>query len=514
VAASHTSLFDHKREGSRLRTKLADLPFKPISWERDLLPEFLWLAALSEHFAADRIHRPFYQFMDVIDEFWDQPLPPLGLLSDFAFLQSRSEEIWAKHESLLIRLFYDIVGRPLSLYPENPASWLVRADLIARDGAVNPAVELTKLRRLVVKLLPGRDGVVGQLRTLPAARLLKHHKVHFPIDSAMADIFPRYPHATSPGESGLVESACRALLNAALSGAERFKNTSWPQLFWRSNMALLPCRAVRLPIRGGRPATEAEIPHIQEVLSSNGTAAREFLENAGMQYQYDLYDPGKDEILMGLLARVVRLYILIAEDSNLWARDISAIILRCLVDTAITFSYLTEKGSDQDFRNFREYGEGQEKLLLLHLQDNYPDAASLEGRTPADISEELGGFTPELIEIELGHWTKKDARQLAKSVGMEEYYRLVYSPASNDLHGSWLSLKHSSLWRCAEPLHRYHRLPAYSQPIAYLGVIDAATQVLVHTMEVGHRVLGLPKPPGFRRFGRPETEAESASPGT
>jgi len=502
--AAHTSLADHERKGSRLRPKLADLPFQRIPWERDLLPEFLWLAALSEHFAIDRIHRPFYQLMDAMDEFWEQPLPAMGLLSDFALLANRADEIWAKHESLLIWLFHDTIGRALSLYPENPASWLVRADLIARDGAVNPDVELTKLRRWVVKLLPGRDGEVGQLRTLPAARLLKHHKVHFPVDSAVAAVFPNYPHATSPEDASLVESCCRALVNAALSGEDRFKNAAWPRHFWRRNMTLLPCRALQLPIRGGRPATEDDLARIQGVLSSNGEAARGFLESAGTQYKYDLYDPGKDEILMGLLARVVRLYILIAEDSNLWARDTSAIILRCLVDTAITFSYLAEKGSDRDFQDFREYGEGQEKLLLLHLQDSHPDAVSLEGRTSADISEELGGFYPELIEIELGHWAKRGARQLASSVGMEKYYRLVYSPASSDLHGSWFSLKHSSLWHCAEPLHRFHRLPAYSQPIAYAGTVDAATQLLMHALEVGHRVLGLLSPPDLQLVVQPD----------
>ncbi len=146
-------------------------------------------------------------------------------------------------------------------------------------------------------------------------------------------------------------------------------------------------------------------------------------------------------------------------DPNLWARDVGAIILRCLADSAITFGYLVVKGTSEDFIHFIEYGEGQQKLLMLHLQDNYPEDRSLDGLTAEELSESQGRFTPELIDIELGHWSKKDARRLAKEAGMERLYRLVYNPASGDVHGTWFALKGSNLTHCAEPLHRFHRPP-------------------------------------------------------
>lgn len=493
--AFHTSLAMHRKEGSRLHAGLNALPFTPIPWDRDLLPEYLWLSALSERFSIERIHQPFFRLMDIVDEYWPEKVPALGLLSDFAVLQPCADEIWSKHESTLIELFHEPIGRVLALYPESPASWLVREDLIERGGRLTPEIELTQLRRLVVKILSGQGGVVGHLRTLPVLRLLKHRTLSFPAGHLLISILPRYPHATSEEENKLVQSSCRALINALLPSDERLRARKWPSYFWRTNMDLLACRPMQVPIYGGRPVSEAELPRIQSVLNANGLAAREYLEAAGRKHKYDLYDPERDEILFGLLARAVRLYVLVSEDPNLWPRDTGAIMLRCLVDTAITFSYLAKRGSEEDFRKFREYGEGQEKLLMLHLQDSYPEERSLEGRAPQDISEELGGFYPELIEIELGHWAKKDARQLAASVGMERFYRLVYSPASSDLHGTWMSLKHSSLCRCVEPLHRFHRLPAYSQPLAYLGTVDAATQILAHTLAVANETLALLPPP-------------------
>jgi hypothetical protein len=40
------------------------------------------------------------------------------------------------------------------------------------------------------------------------------------------------------------------------------------------------------------------------------------------------------------------------------------------------------------------------------------------------------------MQIELGSWAKKDVRKLAADVGMERFYRLVFSPTSSDVHGS------------------------------------------------------------------------------
>jgi hypothetical protein len=141
-----------------------------------------------------------------------------------------------------------------------------------------------------------------------------------------------------------------------------------------------------------------------------------------------------------------------ADDPFLWARDVSGIMLRPLAETAITFSYLAKSGTPEEFQRFIEYGEGQQKLLMLQLQDNYPNQKSLDGLSSEQVADQIEMW-PEMVEIELGSWSKKDARKLAKEAGLEHLYRLVFTPASSDLHGSWVSLKSSNLVRCAEPLH-------------------------------------------------------------
>lgn len=505
----HTGLDQHKRDGSVLRTQLSTLRSRlDVSmWDRDWLPEFLWIAALSEDFSSDTVHRPYYRFMDVIDKYWpSNEMPAFGLLSDFALLYDRADEIWTNHEDILIELFHRTIGRILAFYPDNPASWLIRPELIERGGPLDPNVELGKLRKLLMKLFPGRGGEVGHLRVLPLGRLLKHGSIKFPPDPQIIDVFPRYPHATTDDENKIVQSMTRALMNTILPTEKRYQSKAWPKYFWRHNLNLACCNPRRLPIMGTKPLSMNYLSSVEKVLEQNAKNAREFLARVAREHKYDLYSPERDEILLGLLSRIVRLYDLIAKDANLWARDTAGIMLRCLVDAAITFCFLSEKGDEDDFKKFREYGEGQEKLLMLHLQDAYPEDESLEGRTPEALSEELGGFTPELLDIELGHWTKKDARKLAGSVNMERFYRLVYSPASSDLHGSWFSLKHSSFVRCIEPLHRFHRIPTYMEPLAYLATINAASEILAHSFRVGQERFGFPTPPDLELLSEPHDD--------
>jgi hypothetical protein len=189
-----------------------------------------------------------------------------------------------------------------------------------------------------------------------------------------------------------------------------------------------------------------------------------------------------------------------AEDPNLWSRDTSGIFLRCLADTAITFGYLAKRGTAQDFQRFREYGEGQEKLLLLHLEESYPDEASLEGRAAAAIGQDLGVLAPMLLQIELGSWSGKDTRTLAIEAGLERLYRLVFTPGSGDVHGTWASLAKSNLAYCGQALHRFHRLPSFSEPPFYLHVMVAAQDLLDSCIATGVEHKGFPVPD--RRFSR------------
>lgn len=489
----HTPLSKHQRNGSTLLATLSKTNITLMDWSKDLLPEHLWIAALADVLPIESIHHQFHEFMDIIDSFIPEGSHALGLLSDFALIpQDKRDEFWSKHSEKIRQLFHIYVGRILAFYPENPASWLVSKELIEREGALDPEVELNRLRNLVVKLLPGKDQYVGHLRTLPFARAIKHRLPKIP-DSDVLKLLSKYPVNCTDEEKYHVQQYARMFVNVMYINQEHYKSNLWSKYFWRHNFGLVICKPRTFYIMGDKPLTEKDLPSLIEVLESNSKVAREYMANLWKQVTCDLYDTERDEILFGLFSRLIRLYCLIVEEPSLWNRDTGGIMLRCITECAITFSYLVISGSSDDFRKFRQYGDGQEKLLMLHLQDSYEGDTTLEGRNIEAISEELGGFGVEATNIELGHWNKKDTRKLAKEAGMERFYRLVYSPTSSDVHGTWLSLKLSSLIRCAEPLHRFHRLPSYTEPPAYINTIHITQEICLYCIRLAIENLGYPE---------------------
>jgi Family of unknown function (DUF5677) len=487
----YSRLEAHSRVGTRLLPRLSELSIKAIHWERDILPEHLWIGALAEKYSGPNAQRAFMEMMDALDSVWEAtPRTALGFISDFAEVpEAIRADFKKKHEELIRKAFQEPIGRILAFYPQSPAAWLVDERFLSTGGSLDPEADLGILRRIIWQLLPGRGDVVGPLRFLPVMRLGKHRKLSFARGDSLTDALVRYPGQCTDIEKRRVESYSRATVSAHMSDYAPFR---WSQYFWRHNYDLAVCRPAILLLQGSRPVTEEEGEKISECLFRNASRARGYLNAVARLVKPDLYAPERDEILFGLVARAVRLYVLMCEDPNLWARDVAGIFLRCLTDVAINFAYLARRGTPEDFERFRQYGEGQQKLLMLHLQDNYAGQRSLEGRTSLELGEELGNFVPELLQIELGNWSKKDSRKLAQEAGLERFYRFVFTPTSSDLHGTWFSLKSSNLSRCDEVLHRFHRLPAFAEPPMFMGTALVAQEIMEECVRVCVEVLSYP----------------------
>lgn len=510
----HTPLVHHQRVGTKLVGPLSSLNVQLMDWERDYLPEFLWIGALAVDQGSGHFHVPYNAFMDAIDEVWSHEATPMGLLSDFGLVSGeKRKDFLGKHARLVEDLFHRPIGRILAFYPDCPASWLVQPHLLEASGALDPGVELGYLRSLVLKLLPGKTDFPTAVRVVPLNRLLKHNKIMFSSSLSVVHAIPKYPRDCNESEKFQVESMTQTAVNISIQQRADLTEFPWSRYFWRHNYEVVVCRERDTTFGGFHQVSRQQGEVIQDVLVHNARVARQYVELLRSRYRPDLYDPTRDEVLFGLFSRISRLFSLMMEDPNLWARDIAGIILRCLADTAITFGYLVTKGTDEEFKRFVEYGEGQQKLLMLHLQDNYPDEQSLDGLTAQDISDRAGRFAPELVDIELGHWLKKDIRRLATEAGMERLYRLVYTPASGDVHGTWLALKGSNLVHCAEPLHRFHRLPAYTTPPFFVNVAEGACSLYEHCIVLGKDRLGYPqRQEQLRTFDdvltQPEAQAE------
>jgi hypothetical protein len=466
-----------------------------LDWECDFLPEHFWIELLANEYKNLPWHDMYNDFLDKLEKtIDDKSIILYGYMTDFGEVPHISRERFVKeHNNLIYNVFFKPIGKILTFYPECPANWLILEEWKNLDK-IDFEAELNKLSACINRLMSAKDLHTGHIRAIPLNRQFQHQKLFLNKGMEVTELIPKYPINCTDDEKYHVQSFARNNLNMIYMTEERYKEKKWPKYFWRHNIDLIPCVPTILEFNEKERVLEENYTIISKNIEQNCNNVSKYLDKLGMQYKYDLYDPIKDEILLGLFSRMTRLYVLYLTGPNLWARDISGIFLRCFVDTAITFAYLTKKGKEDDFLNFKKFSEGKEKLLLLHLQDSFKKEDTVEGKEAEEIAEELGGsFSPEFIDIELSDWTRKSTYKLSKECDFEKYYKLIYDPASSDLHGTWTSIKKSNLVYCRMSLHRFHRMPSVFEPPLYLNPIRIISEIYLKCHEVGAKILGFPK---------------------
>lgn len=144
------------------------------------------------------------------------------------------------------------------------------------------------------------------------------------------------------------------------------------------------------------------------------------------------------------------------------SRDIQSeisgrLILRSLVEAAITFKYLQQKNDDSLWLAYRRFGSGQAKLAFLHAQKKgeVPDFIN-EDTIEAIANEDIW---QEFLDIDIGNWAKSNLRAIAETSGMKDVYDKYYSWSSTFVHAHWGAVRDTNYITCHNPLHRLHRIP-------------------------------------------------------
>ena len=124
----NTPIKKHQKKRKKLSTQLVAMgSVQQVIWDKELLPEFLWIDALARAYNNKRIWwKIFTKFMDTIDEYIEEEVLVNGTISDFGKIPPKArDDILKEKYDLIIRDFAEPIGRVLSLYPECPARWLI-----------------------------------------------------------------------------------------------------------------------------------------------------------------------------------------------------------------------------------------------------------------------------------------------------------------------------------------------------------------------------------------------------
>ncbi len=486
-----TPLKKHKIQRKIVLAPLHGLPIDEVDWTKNLLAEHIWMDLLYKAYSSD-YYKLFSSLLDVIDTLVPQPNVASGLVSDFALVpEDKRADFIQNNREIIAKCFPPPIGKPLSLFLECPLGWLIPEESKVKDDRdVQEAVEA--LADSILRLWPAKNEYVGHIRVLPFTRFCKNGKVHFLDDQKfekIIDLLSKYPGGLTIDEHLECQQFCRTSMGCIL-GMREMKN-EWSKYFWSHNMELTDCI-----YPSDTPSKEdPEEKKLVEICEYNLKLVDEYFNGVFLAYKSDPYDPINDEINIGLLSRIHSLYHKIIRNCEKGEVEVARILLRCLADTAIAYCYLIKMDSDELYQKFFEYSKGREKLLLLHIQDNFPDHPTPSGESVTSLIDSLGGpFSPSTIDIDLANWTDISPRNMAEDLGLKHVYNIIYEPTSADIHGLWSNLKNFHLTPCLNPLHRLHKLPFGGKVGLDKAPVDCSTSVLAAVIRKSHEKFGWPVP--------------------
>ncbi len=501
----NSRLKDHKRTGKILKPPMRTVGnMQMVPWLRDSLPDLLWLCALIKLYgdkpgmllageALDRIE----SVLGLIEGAGSQDPERLILTGDLtAFdkiaVDDRAAVLVAlKEDGLFERAFPWVLVRALQKYDNPPAAWLFEG--WRGNEQIIPANEPEQfLREVVSDANHGQSSTATKAKAMVVRAWFKAGKIHLPreIGEEWFKILPRYPDGITEEERQRIEPSIRAmymgLTNSPHGDREpaQLPSVIWAKAFWRQNWKLYQCDDSSAD---GEQSLGAASEHVKAAHDAWQSVLDEITERflaASRAADPDLYAPDRHEVLTGIVYRQIRALGVMVGFPALWTMEHGSSAIRGVLEARILAKWLLLKDEPDLYSRFKDYGRGKLKLLKLHLEE-YRDSLDTP---PAELDEQIEyldalvnrDIMEEFQDISVeGNFAGIDTRRMAEQVGLLTDYRLVFQPASSNVHGEWTSLDQYILSTCRNPLHRWHRIPN-SDPMLTLGpnVVEIALGML------------------------------------
>lgn len=136
---------------------------------------------------------------------------------------------------------------------------------------------------------------------------------------------------------------------------------------------------------------------------------------------------------------------------------VGRIALRAVVEAYINLSYLSHHDNPTVWMQYRNYGNGQNRLAYLKTVKDPEGANFISRETLEQLANE--DMWHEFLDIKLGAWDGKDLRKMAVEAKVKDVYDRYYNVLSAYVHANWMAVRHSVFGQCMNPLHRFHRIP-------------------------------------------------------
>lgn len=404
------------------------------------------------------------------------------------------------YEDLMPERVFHLLG----MYPAAPGSWLLQP-WHDRGVSVSPEEAERILGRLLLAAGPHQGTLATRTKILVCNRWGHAGRMHVP--AHMVEELNGWPYPEGDGDNNaMIEATYRAMFGTlgTLMRRDPDPARAWAETFWRSNWKLYTCRwpDARLLVSPNEPDEASESDQLGQVEGADAAAKRnrepshdeEAVGEAGegvarvsywrqtlddaraamdeIEREFhslaektdpDLYSPDRYEVLTGIVGRTLRYLSVFVGYPPLWTMEQGAPLLRTIVEARIVLRFLDGRADPDLYAKFKSYGMGKLKLLKLHLEnvlDEQEEPSAdlveyvdyLDALVNQDIMEEF-----QSIDVG-GNFAGVDTRRMASEAGLEQEYRLLFAPASSNVHGEWSIIDQYVFDRCRNPAHRRHRI--------------------------------------------------------
>lgn len=433
-----TSLVSHDRKGKTLIPPIMKIQkMQRVSWMDDRLPEWLWVELLLVGLGRAKA----IAVMKKAVGFWhgkpkdQQPydITHTGLASiPGEILREFLQELCSDKAS------QQALQPLLLLCPGLPGSAIWEEAL---QGTAEPEMG-DILAKAVLEVIDHQSQNATDCRWLRVFYWMVIGKLHERRD--FAETLFDYPYA---GDMTTVRPRIRAIEMQLDFGAK--PDLSWPKTFWRICMERTDCIPVDL--------SDNDTVLRSHVTKQEVTELVEKLKTHWDQTVNDTDINPKRDAVFG-----IAFYCLLILEELVQRGNSTGILgrsgIRSLVECYITLAYLIKKDQSDLWQAYRQYGTGQAKLSLLKLTEKVDlETSSVSVKDLEMLANE--DYWQEFLPIELGNWGGSNLRKLSEEAGVKDVYDALYDWPSGYIHGHWGAIRDSVFVTCANPLHKFHRIP-------------------------------------------------------
>lgn len=437
------------------------------------MPELLWLAMLVESCGFKQARDCAYNLALALNDLCGKEEKSDWLLtSNYLGLPPARLKAVARRlaGTTLLYEFKKGLAPMVRLYPSCPFRFLYEQGEIA---ALEESVAMKRMAPVMAeciyrcKRLPMLAQAIYHDVGVATGSLLLNKDIPFHNTELLVD-------APDSAEAQEVGGFIRCIATMIEQGQKHFGLT-WPEKFWTESGKIGQCQPQELDALYPNGFSHIYLLYITECFRKYDDRYSRLWELIVLNYPLELHKPVRREILLGLLCRMYRLVVQQISFPVNWTEDFGQIYVRMLVESYIYYTWLSTKGTPEDFAKFYAHGLGQQKLYMEHLSSYFQENGISEeecGNVGADFlrNHKLSA----LIPVNVGEPLSKNLRLLASECGCEEIYALLYGPCSSAVHGMYDTLDKHYLRTCINPFHGKHRIPYfwYKSPISGFGIAN------------------------------------------